>query len=147
MILISSWSHLCSILWSQVLSREWRCSWSSADRRCSNYIWVIDSLIAYQGASYIRDLTVTFKWFSMLRVNSPQLLAQCVVYNHQWSTATLLQNKNRWHGHEIHQRKYFCYQGMHLNPYGILFIIFSSSHAFFTHWLDTMGTISTIFSV
>ena len=21
--------------------REWRCSWSSADRRCSNYIWVI----------------------------------------------------------------------------------------------------------
>ena len=27
------------IHWSQVLllSREWRCSWSSADRRCSNY--------------------------------------------------------------------------------------------------------------
>ena len=22
--------------WSQMLSREWRCSWSSADRRCSN---------------------------------------------------------------------------------------------------------------
>ena len=59
MILISSWSRLCPILWSHVLSREWRCSWSSADRRCSNYIWVIDSSIAYQGASYIRDLTVT----------------------------------------------------------------------------------------
>ena len=58
MILISSWSRLCPILWSQVLSREWRCSWSSADRRCSNYIWVIDSSIAYQGPSYIRDLTV-----------------------------------------------------------------------------------------
>ena len=28
------------IHWSQVLSREWRFSWSSADRRCSNYIWV-----------------------------------------------------------------------------------------------------------
>ena len=27
--------------------REWRCSWSSADRRCSNYIWVIDNSIAY----------------------------------------------------------------------------------------------------
>ena len=26
---------------------EWRCSWSSADRRCSNYIWVINSLIDY----------------------------------------------------------------------------------------------------
>ena len=29
-----------------VTSREWRCSWSSADRRCSNYIWVIDNFIA-----------------------------------------------------------------------------------------------------
>ena len=61
MILISSWSRLCPTLWSQVLSREWRCSWSSADRRCSNYIWVIDNLIAHKGASYIRDLTV-LKW-------------------------------------------------------------------------------------
>ena len=41
-----------------MLSREWRCSWSSADRRCSNYIWVINNLIAYLSASYIRDLTV-----------------------------------------------------------------------------------------
>ena len=53
---------LYPIRWSQVLSREWRCSWSSADRRCSNYTWVINSfvayLIAYQSASYIRDLTV-----------------------------------------------------------------------------------------
>ena len=32
---------------SQVLSGEWRCSWSSTDRRCSNYIWVINNLIAY----------------------------------------------------------------------------------------------------
>ena len=27
------------------ISREWRCGWSSADRRCSNYIWVINNLI------------------------------------------------------------------------------------------------------
>ena len=40
------------------LSWEWRCSWSSADRRCSNYICVINSLITYSGAAYIRDLTV-----------------------------------------------------------------------------------------
>ena len=26
---------------------EWRCNWSSADRRCSNYIWVINKFIAY----------------------------------------------------------------------------------------------------
>ena len=44
--------------WSQMSSREWRCSWSSADRRCSNYIWVIDNFIVYQGASYIRGFTV-----------------------------------------------------------------------------------------
>ena len=31
--------------WSQVLSREWRCRWSSADRRCSNCIWVINNLM------------------------------------------------------------------------------------------------------
>ena len=42
-----------------MLSREWRCIWSSADRRCSNYIWVIDNFIAYKGAAYIRDFTVS----------------------------------------------------------------------------------------
>ena len=47
MFLISSCSCLCPIQWSQVLSQEWRCSWSSADRRCSNYIWVINNFIAY----------------------------------------------------------------------------------------------------
>ena len=60
MLLVSSCSCLYPIRWSQVLSWEWRCSWSSADRRCSNYIWVINNLIAYYSASYIRDLTVHF---------------------------------------------------------------------------------------
>ena len=41
-----------------MLSWEWRCSWSSADRRCSNYIWVINKFITYQGATYIRGFTV-----------------------------------------------------------------------------------------
>ena len=41
-----------------MLSREWRCSWRSADKRCSNCIWVIDNLIAKWGGSYIRGLTV-----------------------------------------------------------------------------------------
>ena len=44
--------------WSQVLSWEWRCGWSSADRRCSNYIWVINNFIAYKGATYTRCFTV-----------------------------------------------------------------------------------------
>ena len=37
-----------------MLSWEWRWSWSSADRRCSNYIWVINNFIANSGASYIK---------------------------------------------------------------------------------------------
>ena len=49
MFLVSSCSCLCAIYRSQMLSREWRCSWNSADRRCSNYIWVINNFIAYKG--------------------------------------------------------------------------------------------------
>ena len=60
MFLVSSCSCLCSIHWSQVLSQEWRCSWSSADRRCSNYIWVIDIFFTYLGAYYIRDFYGNF---------------------------------------------------------------------------------------
>ena len=58
MILIWSCSCPCAIHWSQVLSREWRCSWSSAGRRCSDYIWVINNFIAYYDATYIRGLMV-----------------------------------------------------------------------------------------
>ena len=60
MFLISSCSCPCPIHWSQVFSREWICSWSSADRRCSNYIWVINHLIVYKGVTYIRGLMVIF---------------------------------------------------------------------------------------
>ena len=58
MLLVSSCSSLCVIYWIQVLSREWRCSWNSADRRCSNYIWVMNNFIDSSGATYIRNLTV-----------------------------------------------------------------------------------------
>ena len=50
MFLFSSCNCLCPIHWNQVLSREWRCGWSSTDRRCSNYNWVIHHFIAYQRA-------------------------------------------------------------------------------------------------
>ena len=39
MILVSSCICLCPIHWSQVLSREWRCSWSTANRQWST-IWL-----------------------------------------------------------------------------------------------------------
>ena len=42
-----SCSCLCPNHWNQVFLRDWRCSWSSADRRCSNYIWVINNFIFY----------------------------------------------------------------------------------------------------
>ena len=58
MILVSPCCCLSPIHSSLVLSREWRCSWSSADRRCSNYIWVINNFSAYEGASYIRGFTL-----------------------------------------------------------------------------------------
>ena len=60
-----------------MLSWEWRCSWSSADRRCSNYIWVIDNFITYYGASYIRGFTVLFSAANMVsfhgRINMDHL--------------------------------------------------------------------------
>ena len=46
MFLVSSCSCSCPIHSNQVLSREWRCSWSSAERRCSNYNWVINNFVA-----------------------------------------------------------------------------------------------------
>ena len=57
MFLVSSCSCFCAIHWSQVLSWEWRCSWSSACR--SNYIWVINNCIVYLGVAYIRGLTLS----------------------------------------------------------------------------------------
>ena len=58
MLLESACSCLCATYWSQVLIGEWRCSWSSGDRRCSNYIWLINNSIAFKCVAYIRDLTV-----------------------------------------------------------------------------------------
>ena len=46
----------------EVLIWEWRCSWSSADRRCSNYIWGINKFIAYWSATYIRCLKVVWEY-------------------------------------------------------------------------------------
>ena len=60
MFLTSSCSCLCPIHLSQVLSWEWRCSLSSTNRWCSNYIWVISKLIAHLSVIYIRGLMLGF---------------------------------------------------------------------------------------
>ena len=41
--LVSSCSCICWIHWNQ----EWRCNWSSTDRQCSSYIWVISNFNSY----------------------------------------------------------------------------------------------------
>ena len=56
---------------SRVLSWEWRCSWNSADKRCSNYIWVINNFIAHLGVTYFKGLTVhVYMEPALWRVNS-----------------------------------------------------------------------------
>ena len=70
-VLVAACSCLCAIYWSHVLSGEWRCSWSSSDRRCSNYIWVINNLIADWSAACIRELTASP--FACIPVHRPSL--------------------------------------------------------------------------
>ena len=61
MYLVSSCSCLCPC----PLSREWRCSWSSPDRRCCNYIWVINNFIAYQRCIWCQRFDSRF-WYDFL---------------------------------------------------------------------------------
>ena len=58
MFLVSSCSCLCPIHWSQALSREWSCSWSSADRRCSITTSEWSTIVMPTKAWFIRGLTV-----------------------------------------------------------------------------------------
>ena len=92
MIIVSSCCCLCPIHWNQVLSREWRCSWSSADRRCSNYIWVINDFIAYLGVSYIRGLMVLdLIWHKthLMTVIQPSDHFRLVKYTYRWQNTIL----------------------------------------------------------
>ena len=90
MFLFLSCNHLWPIYWSHVLSWEWRWSWSSADRRCSNYIGVINNLVVYKGAPYIRDFTVS--WFAV--ITDDKLTLFCHV-NH-WETLNEKHNFSFW---------------------------------------------------
>ena len=91
-------SRLLVVCPSRVLSREWRCSWNSADRRCSNYIWVINNFITYYGAPYIRGLKV-LKIISGIICNPQQ-------FNY-------IQYESRVHAHQI----YIQYVHAYLHAY------------------------------
>ena len=95
MVVISSWICLCPIYWSRMLSREWRCSWSSADRRCFNYIWVINNLVAYKGASYIRDLTVLLIFSQATLLRSSKIILLKLLLHLQGTNE--LRNNFKWH--------------------------------------------------
>ena len=85
-ILVSFCSCHCPMHWSQALSPEWRCSWSSGDGLCSNYIWVINKFIAYWSASYITGFTVFELWLShQLRWLLGALYAPSKQLNWCWS--------------------------------------------------------------
>ena len=63
-----------------VLSWEWRCSWSRADRQCSIYIWVNNNFIAYKGAIYIRGLAVHMHHITIKHGNYFSKLAKyCII--------------------------------------------------------------------
>ena len=83
MFLVSSWSCPCPIHWSQ-----WRCSWSSADRWCSNYFSMINDFIAYWGAAYIRDFTVL--WCAHPAGIDPVWCGPVYISNRGWMPLTLL---------------------------------------------------------
>ena len=93
MILILSCSCLWPIHWSQVLNREWRCSWSNADRQCSKGIWVINNFIA-EGVAYIRGLTVFWYILSCCCAELIFELAFSIIFQNWVGTVTW--NRSSW---------------------------------------------------
>ena len=79
---------------SQVLSPEWRCSWSSADRRCSSYIWVIN-FISHKGAAYIRDLTVCRSGNHIIKCTKVDLYIADQYFT-QWTDNTVCHSSVHW---------------------------------------------------
>ena len=132
----SSCNCLCSIHSSQVLSREWRCSWSSADRGCSNYIWVMDNFIAYQGATYIRGFTVDWfvvsSWTDLVRfIFSPQVLTKLkcanihVYYSLLYQLYALYWNQNHDHLYLQYKNRLFSnFKSFELAQFGTYSIFF-----------------------
>ena len=53
-----------------MLSGEWRCSWSSVDRRCSKYIWVIEKILL---PNKVRLILETW-WYTLSLTQMPAFL-------------------------------------------------------------------------
>ena len=141
-----------------MLSWEWRCSWSSADRRCSNYIWMINNFIAYQGASYITDFTVSIPSYSSSLVATYRITIKPCFYIQPPELEGIFQEKNSWVMYDTKSIICFdqlktwpeCFNKLIYSSYGLSKSSRSNSQPwfFFTHWgLDKMDAISqTTFS-
>ena len=116
MFLVSSCSCICPTHWSQVLSREWRCSWSKVGRRWSKYTWMINNFIVYQGAIYIRGkiLFVT----GMHSVESPSMV------DPQWN---IWYWGSKWNLHTVCWSAVGCEWGTTSVYFGITYICFIPS--------------------
>ena len=91
MFLVSSCSCLCPIHWSQVLSWEWRCNWSSADRRCSYYIWVFNNLLP----TMVRLILEVLRYLLNLKFFGKVLARRCAM---AWS---LIPWSTSRHSHQV----------------------------------------------
>ena len=78
---VSSYICLCPFHWSQVLSREWRCSWGSADRRCSNYIWVINKFIVRRAGLLWSQQDFEWRWSVPLFKCLTVLEFSCILFD------------------------------------------------------------------
>ena len=66
MFLDSACSCLRTIHWSQVFNGEWRCSWSSADRRCSDYIWDHSEWSTISLSTQVRLILETWRYWKCM---------------------------------------------------------------------------------
>ena len=82
------WRPTC--LGLNVLSWEWHI-WSSTDRRCCNFIWVINNFIGYWGAAYIRVLTVIVNGYlphQILKTLPTNRTSGCSCAPNEWTLRT-----------------------------------------------------------
>ena len=91
-------ASFCSyqIYWSYGLSQECRCSWGRADRRCSNYIWVINNFNVYQGTSYIGGLTVLIIYCGKFGWGNMSHPSHVFSYFVHWNWGTRCQWQYSW---------------------------------------------------
>ena len=71
MLLVSACSCLGAIYWSQVLGGEWRCSWSSAYRRCSTSEWSKIAMVEFLERSSLNQTSLSSQIFKKIPIKWP----------------------------------------------------------------------------